>query len=397
MTLPVIVGDFCRQYGKEHVWIAFSGGLDSRVLLDACRVARQQSALQFHVIHIHHGLSPNADAWARECARLCANDHFDFHLLHADLSTRGDQSLEDAARIARYQLMAEHIKPDDLLLTAHHQDDQAETLLLQLLRGSGPKGLAAMPAIKSFAAGWHGRPFLSLPRSALHDYACQHQLAWVDDESNRDRSLTRNFIRHDIMPVLRERWPTVEAMLSRSAQHCAESQALLEESAMQRLMGISGTVTGTLSVSKLLEQSGAWQRQLLRSWIGYHGYTLPDTAKLACIQQNILHARRDRMPCVAWDGAEVRRYRDNLYVRHPGQAVPQAGKGLALDKSAVMIRTRMLGESVEVLNRGKISLKNLFQEWQVPAWERDTLPLVFYGNKLIEVPGYFADPAYYSL
>lgn len=395
MTLPVIVGDFCRQYGKKHVWIAFSGGLDSRVLLEACRMVRQHAALQFHVVHIHHGLSPNADTWAKECARLCASEQFDFHLIYADLSARGDQSLEDAARTARYQLIAARMQPGDLLLTAHHEDDQAETLLLQLLRGAGPKGLAAMPSIKPFATGWHGRPLLSLSRQALHDYANQQQLTWVDDESNQDCTLARNFIRHEVMPVLKSRWPAVEATLSRSAQHCAESQALLEETSALKLEEVIGSVTGTLSVSKLLQLSIAWQRQLLRSWISQQGYTLPDTAKLASIQQDILRAGHDRMPSVCWESVEVRRYRDNLHIMHPDRSIPRAAIGLKLDESEVLIRTRIPGESVEIANRGKIDLKNLFQEWQVPTWERNTLPLVFYGNKLIEVPGYFADPAYF--
>lgn len=396
MTLQASVTEFCRQYGKAHVWIAYSGGLDSTVLLDICHgVAQQEKSLQFHVLHAHHGLSSNADAWAERCADTCRQYGMDFHLIHLQLANKLKVSLEDAARTARYQAFAERIKTGDLLLTAHHQHDQAETVLLQLLRGAGPKGLAAMPALKLFHAGLLGRPLLNVSRDTLLHYAREKNLSWIEDESNQNTSLTRNFLRHDILPVLTSRWPSVEATLARTAQHCAEAQTLLDEVAAEKLGQVRGSVENTLSVTKLLSFSPEWQRLLLRGWIEEQGFALPDTDKMNSIQDSVLGARQDRQPCVKWQDVTLRRHQGNLHLTIDGVAQPEIGAGLKLDRSAVIVRQRIPGETVEILNRGRIALKNLFQEWQVPAWERGTLPLMFYGNKLIQAAGYFKDPAYF--
>ncbi len=396
MTLQASVTEFCRQYGKAHVWIAYSGGLDSTVLLDLCHaVARQEPSLLFHVLHVHHGLSRNADSWAEQCAATCQQYGLDFQLIYVQLPNKLKVSLEDAARTARYQAFAERIKSGDLLLTAHHQHDQAETVLLQLLRGAGPKGLAAMPMIKAFHAGLHGRPLLNVSRESLLMYARERNLQWIEDESNQNTSLTRNFLRHEVLPVLSSRWPSVEATLARSAQHCAEAQTLLDEVVLDKLLLVRGTVQNTLSLSKVLSFSPAWQRLLLRGWIEEQGFTLPDTDKMSSIQDNVLAARPDRQPSVSWQGVTIRRHQDNLYLIADAAVTPAVGDGLMLDKSEVVIRQRIPGETVEILNRGRIALKNLFQEWQVPAWERSTLPLMFYGNKLIQVAGYFKDPDYF--
>ena len=197
----------------------------------------------------------------------------------------------------------------DLLLTAHQQDDQAETVCLQLLRGAGPKGLAAMPHIKPFARGWHARPLLTIPRSALHAYAQCHQLKWVEDESNENTDLTRNFIRHDVLSLLKTRWPTVGGMIARSGAHCAESQALLEDYALEECKNLQGSRLHTLSVQKLLKCSVAKQRLVLRTWIAQQGYLSPDTKKFLTIQEDVLTASWDRLPVVSWAGAELRRYR----------------------------------------------------------------------------------------
>lgn len=395
MTLAASVRDFCLRHGKKHIWIALSGGLDSRVLLDLCHTIRSDVPCLFRVIHVHHGLSPQADQWVEQCAAVCLEYDVEFNLAHAHLKNKLGDSLEESARKARYDLFASFLAADDLLLTAHHQDDQAETLLLQLLRGSGPKGLSAMPALKPFATGFHGRPLLNFSRQQLVSYAEERQLSWVEDESNDDCALTRNFIRHDVMPVFKRRWPTVESTLARSAQHCAEAQSLLDEVANERLATVQGVASRTLSVSKLLSYSESWQRLLLRSWIIQSGFSLPPSTKLISIQKTILRSAQDKMPCVRWRGAEMRRYRDDIHLISEVLCVPEVGQGLRLEMSDVTIRNRMPGESVEVLARGRVSLKNLFQEWQVPTWERGNLPLLFCGNKLIQVPGYFKDPAYF--
>lgn len=396
MTLQTVVADFCRRHGKQQIWVGFSGGLDSSVLLDLChRAAQQDPSLSFQVIHVHHGLSPEADAWAKHCAVVCERYGFQFHLVTIQLSSEAKESLEERARAARYRALATFMQPNDLLLTAHHQRDQAETVLLQLLRGSGIKGLAAMPALKPFHQGWQGRPLLAVPHKVLLEYATENQLSWIEDESNQQSCFTRNFIRQHILPVMQSRWPTVDAVLARSASHCAEAEALLQEAALEKLTQVSGSIAGTLSVQKLQAYSSAWQRLLLRSWIVRQGYRLPDTDKMQSIQQSVLGAAQDRQPQVSWQGVSLKRHQDNLHLVSENTPLPEAGKGLKLDQSEVVIRCRIPGETVEIANRGRIALKNLFQEWRVPAWERNTLPLMFYHNKLIQVPGYFEDPVYF--
>jgi tRNA(Ile)-lysidine synthase len=361
-----------------------------------CQQISAQTSQVFHVIHIHHGLSANADHWAQQCRQWSDAAGFPFHLHMIAIDISGGVSLEEAARELRYQKFAETMQENDLLLTAHHQDDQAETILLQLLRGAGPKGLAAMPVMKSFARGFHGRPLLGFTRAELLAHAEARQLAWVEDESNADVKMTRNFIRHDVMSLLKTRWPNVESVLSRSAAHCAEAQVLLEEMASEKLLQISGSKPDTLSVTKLLELSEAWQRLLLRAWIEQHGFSLPDTNKILSIQSSVLRAAQDRMPCVTWQGAEVRRHRDDLHIMQPQQqplTLPSV-EGLTTDIGTLIVRFRIDGETVTIGNRGKVALKNLFQEWGVPVWERSTIPLIFCGDKLVQVPGYFIDPTF---
>lgn len=387
MMLLDSVRDFCRRHVRTRCFIALSGGLDSSVLLDLCHGVSQQLPLNFHVIHVHHGLSPNADAWAAHCKNLCEQYGFEFNLHHVTLDLSAGTSLEEAARNARYQVLADHMQTNDVLLTGHHQDDQAETVLLQLMRGAGPKGLSAMPVIKPFASGFHGRPLLAFSRAELLAYARERQLVWIEDESNEDCSLARNYLRREVMPVLKQQWPSVDAVLARTAAHCAEAQGLLEEAANERLQTALGSRPNTLSVNKLFGFSDAWQRLIIRVWIEQQGYTLPDTNKIHSIQKSVLSAARDRNPCVAWRGAEVRRYLDDLFIIDPAEAVAASVKVAA----GFTVRFRVPGETVEIGARGRVSLKNLFQEWKVPVWERATLPLVFAGNKLVQVPGYFVD------
>lgn len=417
MTLLSSVRDFCRRHGKQRCWIALSGGLDSRVLLDLCHAASAELNLEFHVIHVHHGLQQAADAWAQQCEEYSRLYGFAFHLRRISINTT-DMSLEEAARAARYQTFSDFMQTDDLLLTAHHQDDQAETVLLQLFRGAGPKGLAAMPTIKAFAGGWHGRPLLNISRSELLAYANERSLQWIEDPSNQQTTLTRNFIRHDILPLLKSRWPSIEETLARSASHCAEAQGLLEAAANEKLAGMEGSRPGTLSVSKLSAFEPSWQRLLLRSWIQGQGYVLPDTSKISSIQTSVLAAAWDRNPCVDWDGTEVRRHRDDLHILAAARRVPAegawewdfasalslagsgilsacqvVGRGLRSDIGSVTVQFRAPGASVRLANRGHLSLKNLLQEWGVPPWERNAIPLIFSGDRLVQALGYYLDPA----
>lgn len=420
MSLLNALRDFCCQQGMEKTyWIAYSGGLDSHVLLSLSHALREECALSLRAIHVNHGLSSNAKVWAAHCAQVCKEYEIDYVERSVTIALQAGDSLEEAARVARYAVFADCLGENDILLTAHHQDDQAETLLLQLLRGAGLKGLAAMPAIKSFAHGLHARPLLTFPRTTLEYYAQEQQLRWVEDESNHNHQLTRNFIRHDILALLKTRWPSVASTLSRSALHCSEAEDLLQEFGLEIMDGVKGSRPETLSVSKLLQVHPKKQRLILRTWIHHLGYSLPDAKKLEAILSTVLTAGCDRMPCVNWRLAEVRRYRDDLYMmaclpshdatlsvewnlNQPtmqiGNSVLRAslvqGRGLRADIQHVQLRFRQGGEVAEMAGRGHHTLKNLFQEWDVPPWERDRIPLVYVKEKLIAVLGYFLEQDY---
>jgi tRNA(Ile)-lysidine synthase len=395
-------------------WIAYSGGLDSHVLLHLAKQLRDQENITVRAVHIHHGLSRYADEWARHCLAICRELKIDFITHHLHLNLEPGDSLEEVARDARYRLFAELLGPNDVLFTAHQKDDQAETVLLQLLRGAGIKGLSAMPVIKPLGAGWHGRPLLLHTRAQLEDYARLYKLQWIDDDSNSNQRFTRNFLRQSIMPALKERFPSAVETLARTAQHCAEAQACLEEGVKQDLHQIRKDPY-RLSVSALQKLSAQRQRYVLRAFLSDIGFPMPSTVKLMEIQTQFLSAANDRMPCIAWESVELRRYQDELYAMpnltpHDAQreftwdlinplAIPGVGvihnPGLSRIYSPVTVRFRRGGESCQLAGRSHThSLKKLFQSWGVPPWWRDRIPLIYVKDVLVAVPGYYLNEAY---
>jgi tRNA(Ile)-lysidine synthase len=406
----------CLQQGVDSTyWVAYSGGLDSHVLLHLLIRLRSFYPLKLHVLHINHSLSANASSWTKHCEAICGDLQVDFTVQIIDAKADTGDSPEEIARERRYAVFAGRLKQNDLLLTAHHQDDQAETLLLQLIRGAGPKGLAAMPVCKKLGLGFQVRPLLSFSRQDLQTYAQENNLQWIEDESNVNTNFSRNFVRHDIMPLLAKRWPQVAATFSRSALHCAEAQQLLEEMAQQDWVATKGSVDGTLLVSRLLALSFARQRQLIRYWLQQKNYALPGKLKMQHILQDMLLAAEDKTPCVTWKNIELRRYQDDLYAMQSlpahdqGQIIPwdqQAdlkinsrgilrasltdGCGLRTNLSDITIRFRQGGEVCQLPNRSNHhSLKNLLWEWNILPWERDRIPLIYVADKLAAIAGYF--------
>ena len=413
MTMLDAVKRICEQFGYDRkFWLAFSGGLDSHVLLSLCH----EIPIQLHVIHIHHGLSPFASDWSLHCKKVCADYQIPYHEKHLTLELSPGDSLEEVARRERYAVLAEYLDTGDILLTGHHQDDQAETMLLQLFRGAGPKGLAAMPVVKPFAAGWHCRPLLGFARATLQEYAEQKKLQWVEDESNLNQRLARNFLRHHILPALKQKWSGIAETISRSAAHCAEAQELLERYALEDCDKTQGSLPGTLSISKLQRFDLLRQKLLLRTWIEQQHYPLPDATRLSAILTDVLDASWDATPCVTWRDVELRRYRDDLYLMKSLRqqditlsyrwnldeslhmptigtllSVPVVGQGLRRSINEVTVRFRQGGEVVNVPTVGNKALKTLMQEWGVPPWLRDRIPLLFLEEKLVGVVGYFLD------
>ncbi len=405
---------FLTRNVHETVWIAYSGGVDSHVLLHACATL----AIPCKVIHIHHGLSPNADVWAEHCKTICNDLHIDFITKNITISANNGESIEALARELRYQAFAECMGENDVLLTAHHQEDQAETVFLQLMRGAGPKGLSAMPAVKPFARGFHGRPLLAVSKKAIESYAHEHKLQWIEDESNINLDFNRNFLRHHVFPLLKKRWPAIAESLSRAASHCAETQDFVDHAMDEQLVLMRGG-TG-LSISKLLTLSSDTQRHVLRRWFAHLRFPIPSSVKMQQIQQSILLAAEDKMPHITWGHVELRRYQDVLYAMEkllihdenksyvwnmeqpltlPNVGMLHAessiGHGLRYDIKEVTVRFRKGGEYCRLPGRDfHHDLKKLFQQWGVPPWERSRVPLLYVEDKLIAVVGYHLDAEY---
>ena len=396
--------------------VAFSGGLDSTVLLHALHTLREQLTVPVGAIHIHHGLQADADHWADHCRAVCNALEIPLTVLQVDARAASGDSPEAAARHARYTAIAGWLAPDHCLLTAQHRDDQAETLLLQLMRGAGVQGLAAMPVISALGQGSHLRPLLEMDREGLLDYARASGLAWIEDPTNAETAYDRNFLRHEILPVLRTRWPSVSASLSRSAAHAAEATALLDGLAVDNRLAVAGERDDTLSVTAVAALPPARQRNILRYWIRRQAGQAPSTAVLERVQNDMLTSREDAEPCVTWGGCQLRRYRDELFLLPaalPPQALPECawqlqeplalpgsgvlsatrmlGQGLrcaAVSEAGVQVRWRVGGESCRPVGRGhRHALKKLFQEAGVPPWQRDRIPLLYVGDELAAVAG----------
>ncbi|HEA25863.1 MAG TPA: tRNA lysidine(34) synthetase TilS [Ectothiorhodospiraceae bacterium] len=404
----------------HRYWLAFSGGLDSTVLLHALSQLKDDIPL-LSVIHVDHGLSSDSASWSAQCRCQCDALDVEFHEVKVEIERNGC-GIEAAAREARYAAFGEMVGEGEMLLTAHHQDDQAETLLLQLLRGGAVRGLAAMPEYRHFAAGGLARPLLGFSREVLQAYAEAQGLAWIDDPSNFDTTLERNFLRHDLLPLLEQRRGGVKSLLARSAGHIAESAGLLDELAAQDLQTVSLADGQRLSISALQVLSVARQRNLLRYWLRRTGFSVPDSRNLQRILDEVLPAAEDAAPLVRWSDTEIRRYRDDLYVMStlppaPHTCDPQlwsgeeimvlAGglgelrltrrqgdglRGELLQSSELSIGWRCGGEALTLTGRdGHHSLKKLYQEAAVPPWERSRRPLLFIDGQLAQVAGLWSD------
>ncbi len=400
----------------ERCHLALSGGLDSCVLLHLLASLKDQLPWRLQAIHINHGLQVVADLWQAHCETLCQAYGVPLQVVHLSLLPGPGESVEAVAREARYRAFAEHMAPGDLLLTAQHRDDQAETLLLQLLRGSGPAGLAAMPALSRFFAGWLARPLLDVSRADLERHARQHQLKWEEDPSNRDQRFDRNFLRHRVMPLLKERWPSATRTLARAARFSGELLVLAREAAEEDLACARLPGGGDLSIVRLRDFDSIRLRNLLRHWIVASGAPLPNSRQLARIEREAVQGRPDANPLIVWSGWQVHRYRELLRLERVAPLLDTSARiawpdgallGLPCDLGRLVAepaaegidRARWSSARVEVrfrqggercLPAGQAHhrpLKKLFQEWGVPAWERARLPLIYLDGELAAIPG----------
>jgi tRNA(Ile)-lysidine synthase len=406
--------------------VGFSGGLDSTVLVHALKQAPGPVA-PIVAVHINHALQPDAGVWEEHCRSAAEALGVEFVARTVVVTEDEGVGLEAAAREVRYAAFKELMQEGDVLLTAHHADDQAETLLLNLMRGSGVAGLAGIGASHPFGPGLLIRPMLNVSRQDIERYARECELEWTDDPSNLDLRFDRNYLRAEILPRLRQRWPAVAARLGHSAGLAAEAARLQEELAWLDLCGLAETgetdaaAPDRLSVIGLTKLSSARQRNVLRCAIKASGLPQAPAKRLREIQVQMLTAREDAAPLVRWPGAEVRRYRTKLYLLrapHPQQlpdtatlpllygdgrevqlgplgalclertahTVAEPGIDPALVTDGLALRFRNGGEKIKPYGHKETRpLKKLLQEQAVVPWMRPNLPLLYAGDTLVAV------------
>jgi tRNA(Ile)-lysidine synthase len=305
-----------------HIIVAYSGGVDSHVLLHALHLARQHANLDFQLsaIHIHHGLSQHADQWQAHCQQVCTRLDITFQTANVSVAALPRQSLEAQAREARYNKLVELAPVNCQVLLAQHQDDQLETFLLQLKRGAGPKGLSAMNrewVINSRLqpdkqVGFY-RPLLDTTQQAILDYAQQHNLKWCEDESNQNTDFERNFLRHDVLPILQHRWPEISRSVARSSALCAKQQVLLDEICDNKLKFIQASAN-SLYLTELKLLSTSWLHQLVRYWLSELSIQSPSLTVLNQLRPEVLDAAEDATPILQWNGWQFRRFDQQLFV-----------------------------------------------------------------------------------
>ncbi|MCB4811429.1 tRNA lysidine(34) synthetase TilS [Methylovorus menthalis] len=396
---------------EGHLLIALSGGLDSCVLLHLFAAFHNSPGIRLSAMHVHHGLSPHADQWAEHCRRLCASHAIPLQVVRVHVPCDSGQGLEAAARHLRYEALRG--AQADYVVLAHHQDDQAETVMLQLLRGAGMRGLAAMASHD--AQQRLLRPLLDISRAQLAAYAAEHQLGWVEDESNHDTHYDRNFCRQQVLPMLEQRFPGARKALARSALHAAEAESL--QMALAELDAAEALRGDALNVASLQALGEVRARNLLRWWLSSRLRYLPHREHLQEMLRQLLTAADDAKLALLLDGELglwLRRYRGYAHVvvdlktatmdiawdQQPVVALPDGsqlyfeqrrGVGLALDRlsgKTLRIRHRQGGEHFKPhANRPGRSLKHWLQDAAMPPWQREQLPLVFGDDELIWVPG----------
>ncbi len=396
--------------------IGLSGGLDSSCLATALAElaarAALPGALPLRAVHVDHGLQSASGAFLKQSASLCRRLGMAFAIEVVEIELPPGASIEAVAREVRYRALAAQLAPGECLVTAHHSDDQAETFLLQALRGAGPKGLASMPERRPLGAGWHLRPLLWVAHRELLQFAAKHGVESIEDPMNHDRRFDRSFLRHEIWPQLERRWPAAGAALARAAQHSADSQHLLDALADEDLAGAADGVA--LSVIGLRRLAPSRRLNALRRWLALEGAVLPSTARLTEALRQMLEAREDHLPVVSWGAHALRRYRERIFLtagempRLSGalewnwradprlalgeglgclRAVEQAG-GLALDKlgASLQVRPRAGGEKLRIARTGRAqSVQHLCQAMGILPWARDALPFIFQSDELIAI------------
>ena len=418
-----IAGFAARYAAGIRFVVAFSGGADSLALLHAFTAARARGyAPNLHVIHVDHHLHPDSTRWARHCVEICRRLSVELTVLDAHVEEGGAAgSDEGAARAVRYRAFERTLASGDVLCTAHSEDDHVETVLLNLLRGAGPRGLAGIPHERRLGEGIVARPVRGVARAALRAYARETGLPVIHDPANEDERFARVLLRRSVIPVLEARWPGMRGTIARAAELGRESAELLDALAAIDLDPAGGIGGDSLDVATVAALVSSRRRNAVAGWLRAHGIASPGSRRLEQIARDVIGAKADAMPCVNLGDIEVRRFRGRLHLiprERPPCApasrrwrIPQplafdcgdlacercSGGGLDDGVKDLEVVVRFRGEDAAWMRplgvRGH-ALKKRFQSLDIPPWERDRIPLVYAGGTLAAIGSAWIDPRF---
>lgn len=396
--------------------VGLSGGMDSSVLLHALAQNPNARERGLRALHVDHNLHADSAQWKQHCRDFAASLGVALDVIAVAVARDAGTGLEDAARKARRAAFAERLAPGQFLALAHHRDDQAETILLKLLRGAGPEGLGGMRNLRVLGQGHLWRPLLDMPRTALAGYAQAHALRWIEDPSNADTRLRRNFLRAEILPRLAQRWPDAHAALAHSAAWARNAADLIETQSVAALENLRGPQHATLRWREWLALPDALRDQVLRHWLRELRLDEPAHTHVAQLERQLRDAAADRLPCVRWNATELRRYREWLYAMRPASATAPdwqtewngsllnlpAGGHLELQSDKqdrafdvrLHVRYRQGGEHLKPAGKPHTrELRLLLQEAGMPPWLRGQVPLIYAQDELIAAGDLFLSDA----
>jgi tRNA(Ile)-lysidine synthase len=428
--------NFFQQYPTSDIVIAYSGGVDSQVLLHALASLKYREQLKnaLLVCHVNHGLSENALTWQTFAQQQAKKLALPIKVCQVNVIAQKQHSIEELARNARYKALQQSGSDNALIVTGHHSDDQSETFLLALKRGAGLKGLSAMKTTMPLGRQVLVRPLLHIPRKTIMAYATDHTLSWIEDESNQDVRFDRNFIRHNIMPVLTERWPSMLTTIARSAEHCGEAESLLMELAEHDLNACQASLC-SLSIVKIQELSKARFKNLIRYFLKKHKCLMPSAEQLEQVYDQ-LSAKIDKVPSIKVGRSWLRRFKDELHLTADFDDVSAWAQKIDIQQKSDLYKTELpdqLGtlafgvglfdkhtdclednllihhhvippdknqkvwikfshqnpKCLPEYRQHSRSLKKVLQELSIAPWQRKRLPFLYYDDQLVAVVGHF--------
>ncbi len=405
------------------IYLAYSGGVDSHVLLHLL-AGQAQLKESIIAVYIDHNLQKESAHWERHCRAVCHDLMVNYRSVRVNARPDKGQSPEEGARNARYQALKTMLKAGDVLLLAQHREDQLETVLLQLFRGAGVHGLGAMAPSMEFGPGCLMRPLLNIPQEMIRQYAYENNLQWVEDPSNQLNDFDRNYLRNKVVPLIKQRWKSVDKTVARAAQNCAAADKVLLDVADNYLQSAMNGSKNRLQIDSVLSVSGEIRNLMLRRWLQYQQVLMPSAEFLHRIYSEVIKAKADADPCLVLQGHQIRRFNGYLYCineqdlltekecdwsgekqqlhRANGYCLRriQARQGIPVERwhaATVTVKVRQGGEVLSLPGRrGHHRLKKLFQENKFPVWLRDVVPLIYLNDKLAAVGDLWVGADFYS-